>query len=127
MRTSVAALGRLKRLAKLKSDIEMRRFSAYRAHVEATRSRIAGIEDDLAHLWQGPDPMTLAQSRLINNLTAEQLRALSREESQLQKMLPGFEAARASAAKEFGRAEVVGQLQAKLRAELAASRTKKDG
>lgn len=43
------ALDRLERVARLKSDIEMRRFSAFRSHLVAARERVSGWKRN----WRG--------------------------------------------------------------------------
>ncbi|ARC36496.1 hypothetical protein A6J80_08990 [Paracoccus yeei] len=102
-----AALAQLERLARLKSDLEMRRFSAYRAHVTAAEERIAAIRDDLQAIHAAPAAFSVAEARLANALAGERTRALLRAEADLRQMLPGFEAARALAKREFGRVEVL--------------------
>lgn len=111
MKRKIEALAGLQRLAKLRSDIEMRRFSAYRASVMSAHQRIAGIEDDLRALYEVPDGFTIAGARLTNALAGDMTRALDREKQELQRMLPGFELARQAASREFGRAEVMGELR----------------
>lgn len=125
MTDPVKQLKRLEELARLRSDIEMRRFSAFRANVAAARDRIEGINQDLGRLYQVPDEFTVANAKLTNALTLDKLHTLRIEEQQLQRMLPGFEAARAAAVKEFGRCEVIGQLRDRLIAERKRDRQRK--
>ncbi|MFT4013903.1 MAG: hypothetical protein QM682_10960 [Paracoccus sp. (in: a-proteobacteria)] len=104
------AIQRLQRLAKLKSDIEMRRFAAYREHVELARGRIAAIEAEMRQIYAAPQAFSVAEARLANTLAGERSRALLRAEAELRQMLPGFEAARRAALREFGRSEVLNSL-----------------
>lgn len=117
MKKELENLSRLQRLAKLKSDLEMRRFSAYRASVVSTKGRIATLKQDLHELYRGDGDHSIAGARLMNALAGEKMRALQREDAQLRKMLPGFEAARQLALREFGRAEVLHQLGENLKEE----------
>lgn len=107
MSGKIENLKRLQRLAQLKSDLEMRRFSAYREHVVAARTRIAGIEHELQTLFQSPKAFSINEARLANALAGEHSRALVRAEAELQQMLPGFEIARRAALREFGRIEAL--------------------
>lgn len=113
MNRRTEALARLEQLARLKSDLEMRRFSAFRQSVEAVRARIASIERELRGLYEAPDAFSLSEARLANALAQVHTRALLQAERELSQMLPAFDAARARAQREFGRAEVLGALRRK--------------
>lgn len=108
------ALDGLGRIARLKSDLEMRRLSAFRAHVEAARDRIAHLENDMDALYRAQDGFSIAEARLANALAGERSRALLKAEQELAHLLPGFEQARQLAAREFGRAEAVKALRAQV-------------
>lgn len=103
-------LARLQRIARIRSDLEMRRFSAFKQHVEAAQRQILAISDELQALYAAPGEFSVPQAIMINAMAQERSRALLRAEQELQKMLPGFEAARSKAAREFGRVEVLGEL-----------------
>lgn len=129
MSRNTDSLTGLERIARLKSDLEMRRFAAFRAHVEAARARIGQIERDLDALYQTDAPFSVAEARLVNALAGEQSRALLTAERDLERMLPGFEQARQAAAREFGRAEAVHGLREDLiaQARLDRARRARDG
>lgn len=105
------ALAALGRLAQIRSDLEMRRFSAFRQHVEAARERIASLEQDLQALYQQDASFSVAEARLANALAQDHSRALIKAERDLGQILPGYEAARAQAVREFGRVEVLKSLR----------------
>ncbi len=111
MSRKTEALGKLQRLAQLRSDLEMRRFSAFRAHVTAARARVSALEENLQAIYQSPTAFSVPEARLANALAGECSRALLRAEADLQQMLPAFDAARQAATREFGRAEVLKSLQ----------------
>lgn len=102
-----AQLARLQRLAQLKSDLEMRRFSAYRSRVEVAQGQISAIQQDLQAIYASTSAFSIEEARLANALAGERSRALLRAEQALQQMLPGFETARQAAIREFGRVEVL--------------------
>lgn len=104
-------LGKLERVARLKSDLEMRRFSAFRAHLMAARARVAHLEDEHETVYRSDNPFSVAEARLTNALAGETSRALIRAEGELSRMLPGFEKARQSAVHAFGRAEALKDLR----------------
>ncbi len=111
MRQSPAALQRLGRLAKVKSDLEMRRFSAFRLQVEAVRARIIALQARLERLYQPAQVFSLAEARLTNVLTMEIVRRIEAEKALLRQMQPRFEAARQLAMREFGRVQVIEDLR----------------
>lgn len=129
MTSKTASLAGLERIARLKSDLEMRRFAAFRAHVEAARQRIGQIEHELEALYQAETPFSVAEARLVNALAGERSRALLTAERELERMLPGYEQARRAAAREFGRAEAVHGLREDMvaHARLERMRRQSDG
>ncbi|RCW82872.1 hypothetical protein [Paracoccus lutimaris] len=104
-------LGKLERVARLKSDLEMRRFSAFRAHLIAARERVEHLGDELEAVYRSDSPFSVAEARLTNALAGEKSRALMRAEAELAQMMPGFEIARRGAVRAFGRAEVLRDLR----------------
>lgn len=120
------SLAGLERIARLKSDLEMRRFAAFRAHVEAARERIGRIEQDLEALYQTKAVFSVAEARLVNTLAGEHSRALLTAERELERMLPGYEQARRAAAREFGRAEAVHGLREDLIAQSRLDRARRE-
>lgn len=103
-------LSKLKRLAQLKSDLELRKYSAYRAHVEIQRARVDSIANELSAIFEYDMPFSIEAARLANSLASERSRALHRAEAELAQMLVGFEAVRKSAMREFGRVQALDAL-----------------
>lgn len=104
---TAAKLAELQRLAQLKSDLEMRRFSAFRSRVEVAQAQIQRIEQDLRDIYASKGEFSIEEARLANALAGERSRALLRAELALEQMLPSFEVARQAAVREFGRVEVL--------------------
>lgn len=102
-----AKLAELQRLAQLKSDLEMRRFSAFRIRVDMAQAQIRRIEQDLRDIYASKGEFSIEEARLANALAGERSRALLRAELALEQMLPSFEVARQAAVREFGRVEVL--------------------
>lgn len=102
-----ARLAELQRLAQLKSDLEMRRFSAFRSRVDVAQAQIRAIEQDLRDIYASKGEFSIEEARLANALAGERSRALLRAELALEQMLPSFEVARQAAVSEFGRVEVL--------------------
>ncbi len=111
MSRKTETLGKLERVARLKSDLEMRRFSAFRAHLMAARARVTHLEDELEAVYRSETPFSVAEARLTNALAGEASRALIEAEGELARMLPGFEKARQGAVRAFGRAEALKDLR----------------
>ncbi|MGA0613259.1 hypothetical protein [Paracoccus sp. KR1-242] len=107
------SIARLADLARLKSDLEMRRFAAYRAHVEAARARITTLTEELQALYDSEAAHSLSGARLANALAGDRSRALGRAEVELEQMMPGYQAARGAALREFGRVQALEDLHAR--------------
>lgn len=120
-----AQLARLQRLAQLKSDLEMRRFSAYRSRVEAMQGQIQAIRQDLQAVYASTSAFSIEEARLANALAGERSRALLRAEQALQQMMPGYEAARQAAVREFGRVEVMRSVREDLLAQKTQDASRK--
>ena len=109
--TSDAQLQALGRVAQLKSDLELKKFSAFRSHVVALEGRIAAIRDELSTLSAGDAPGTLDDLRAAAAVAGRNAEALLRAEAELARMRPGFEAARLRAVREFGRTQVLSRIR----------------
>lgn len=100
-------LAQLRRLAQLKSDIELKRLSAFSNNLAATRLRIDECDNTIAQCYASVAPMSLSDGRVASAQAGEAARDAARAREDLERMLPRFELARQRAAKEFGRAEVL--------------------
>ncbi|MGZ3215369.1 hypothetical protein [Paracoccus sp. T5] len=100
-------LAQLERIARLKAERQLKTFAAYNAHVTAARQRVEALQVSLAQSYDSMAPLSLAEARVANAQAGRAARELRHADSQLQRILPGFEIARRQAAREFGRAEVL--------------------
>lgn len=123
-------LGGLARIARIKADMELRRFADVRGHVatldgriDALRAELIAVAEAGAGPWGDEDAGgptdagrqdRLRQTRLAHALTREV--AVEREAavSERAQLSQRFEAARAEAARAFGRAEVLDALSDRL-------------
>ncbi|CAM3237913.1 hypothetical protein SAMN04488021_105101 [Paracoccus aminovorans] len=121
------ALAGLGRIARLKADLEMRRFAAFRAHVDAARQRIGQLEDELQALYRAEEAFSVSEARLVNALARDRSLALLGAERDLERMLPGYEQARQAAAREFGRAEAVSAVRDDMIAQARLDRARRAG
>ncbi|WP_347267339.1 hypothetical protein [Paracoccus sp. (in: a-proteobacteria)] len=108
-------LAQLQRIARLKADLEMRRFAALRGHVDAARATVSRLEGEIEGLYRAERAFSPAEARLTNALAGDCGRALGRAERDLQRLLPAYEVARQAASRALGRAEALGMLQDGLR------------
>lgn len=121
------ALEQLERVARLKSDMEMRRFSAFRTHLVVAREHVSNLESELEMIYASEDPFSLTAARLTNAIACEKGRALMAAEEEVARLLPGFDIARQRALREFGRAEALKDMhKASIKAE-AQERVRKLG
>ena len=113
-------LGKLARIARLKADADLRRYSAYRAHADAMQQQVDAIRAELAEAIAAPVSDALEQWRLTTALVAYRTAEAQRSEVALARMKPGLDAAHRAAVLAFGRAEALLQMQ---RLALAQERT----
>ncbi|UXU75891.1 MULTISPECIES: hypothetical protein [unclassified Paracoccus (in: a-proteobacteria)] len=104
-------LAGLHHVAKLRADLELRHFAAYRSHVEQARARINALQEEICALHRSDMPFSLEQARLANAQTQALCQALTAAETELERMLPGYEQSRQTAARAFGRCEAIAELK----------------
>lgn len=100
-------LAALHKLARLRSDREMRKFRAFRDHVLACEARIAELKAHLTAAYATEDGFSLANTRQSHALTRHIATELRQHENEMMELRPRFEAARQQVMQEFGRAEVL--------------------
>ena len=111
MSSRVKQLQALERLSRLKADLELRRFSAFRAHVQAVQAKAEGMRAELAEAAAAPPGAAVADWRAAHALVGYRAGALRRAEADLDRMSPGLAAAQQAAARAFGRTEALNRLQ----------------
>lgn len=97
-------------LAQLRADQELRRFAALGVHVAATRAIVNGMRDELQQAVSENVPISVDEMRLTMAVVGYRADALFRAERDLERMLPGYELARARAAREYGRARAMDEV-----------------
>lgn len=114
------ALAALHHLAKIRADLELKRFSALRQHVTVLTAQKDRLERDLAACYNTNAPLDLSQARLAAAMARQTTRHLSATEDEIARLRPRFEQVRAQASRAFGRAEVLADLEKIARAARAA-------
>lgn len=109
MRTG-ADLARLERVARLKADMELKRFAAFRRHVAGLHAESARLEAELLAEAARGAPGSVAEARMAHALTRHIAGERMAVGAELDRLAPAFEAARLAAVREFGRAEVIAEL-----------------
>lgn len=110
-------LAALARLARLRSDQELRHFAELRQQMAGLEGRIASLEGEVLAGYPAEGGFSLAEARRSHAMTRAAAQDLRRQEEALLTLRPRFEAARQQAVREFGRAEVLAQLQGRAVAE----------
>lgn len=110
-------LAALARLARLRSDQELRRFAELRQQMAGLEGRIASLEAEVLAGYPAGGGFSLAEARRSHAMTRAAAQDLRRQEEALLTLRPRFEVARQQAVREFGRAEVLAQLQGRAAAE----------
>ncbi|MDO5642332.1 MAG: hypothetical protein Q4G26_08120 [Paracoccus sp. (in: a-proteobacteria)] len=110
-------LVRLAQLARIRSDSELKRFAAYRNHVDRLSAQQADHRARLGQLFADEQEFSVAATRMASLDAGRLARELSRLDAEMTRLRPGFDAARARAMREFGRVRVLESLSETLRAE----------
>lgn len=108
-------LTRLGKLAKIRSDLELKRFAAFRGHVDALAGQQNEQRDRLGHLFAQEQAFSIEGARLASLEAGRITREITRLDGELARLRPGFDAARARAMREFGRVRALEQLADDLR------------
>lgn len=103
-------LAKLERIARIKADLELKKFAAFNAHILAARSHVESLQVALTQCYDANAPLTLDEARMANVQAARSAREMMTAKAELARMLPRFELARKEAAEKFGRAEVLHDL-----------------
>lgn len=97
-------------LAQMRSDAEMKRFSAFRAHVERMAAQRADCQGRIDAIYRADAPFSVAEARLANAESGRLGRAILQADAEIARLKPGYDAARQRAVREFGRVQVLKQL-----------------
>lgn len=108
-------LDQLARLAKIRSDAELKRFAAFRTQIDAVAAQKEAQQARLAASFAQSDAFTIAGARLANLEAGGLAREIGRLDSEFQRMKPGFDATRNSAMREFGRVQALQRLASQMR------------
>lgn len=106
-RKEIEKLRKLQRVAELKSDMELRRFSAFRAHMAQLHAAIDDQKRLLQQEFTAERPFSVAEAQLSAALAGAAARRITATEAEITRMTPNFEKARQKAIREFGRAQVL--------------------
>lgn len=122
-----ADLARLRRVAQIHSDLEMKRFSALRAHMVALQTRKQELEAELERCYAVPVAFSLAEARLANTIARQTTQAIDHTNQELTRMAQRFEAGRAAATQSFGRVRVLEEFERGVKKDAQDQRAIKQG
>lgn len=115
MKKSAKQLEQLARLAQIRSDTELKRFAAFRAHVDAIAAQSAQMHEKLGAVYARPEAFSVAEARLANQEAGRLAHSAARLDAELNRLRPGFDVARLRAMREFGRVQVLKKLADEIR------------
>ena len=111
MKLDHAKLSKLAQLAELRSDAELKRFAAFRRHVEALTAERAERRAMLHDLLIRQEQFTLSGAASANVQAGRLARDIARIDHEIERLRPNYKAALQKAKTEFGRARVLEQLE----------------
>lgn len=103
-------LAALQTVARIRSERELKKFSAFAQHMTQLRTQADAMRAALEQCYHSAAPLTVAEARMANAQAGRSARELQQVDRQLQQLEPKFQAARTIAVREFGRAEVLSAL-----------------
>lgn len=106
----VETLAALERIARIKAERELKRFAAFSLHMKQAHQQAEAMRAALEQSYRSANPLSVAEARGASAQAGRSARELGRALDDVARMQPGFEAARVTAAREFGRAEVLAHL-----------------
>ena len=115
MKKSAKQLEQLARLAQIRSDAELKRFAAFRAHVDALATQRQEMREKLGAVYARVDAFSVIEARLANQTAGQLARGAARLDTELDRLRPGFDLARQRAVREFGRVQVLKKLAGEIR------------
>lgn len=115
MVTKQDQLRALEQIARIKADLELKKFAAFSQHMIQAQRRADALQAALTQSYHSKAPLGLAEARMANVQAGRSARELRQAERDILRLKPKFEAARKDAAREFGRAEVLLSLAAQER------------
>lgn len=117
MKKQGKVLDELAKLAKIRSDLEMKRFAAFRAHFDVLEEQKSQNKTLLAAAFKRKTAFSIAEARLANLEAGLITRDILRLETELKRIRPGVDNARKRAVWEFSRVQALKKLAEKARTE----------
>ena len=115
MKKSAKQLEQLARLAQIRSDTELKRFAAFRAHVDAIATQRQEMREKLVAVYARVEAFSIVEARLANQTAGQLARGAALLDAELDRLRPGFDIARQRAVREFGRVQVLKKLANEIR------------
>lgn len=97
----------LERIARIKADLELKKFAAFSQHMTQAQRKAEALQLALTQSYCSTAPLSMSEARMANAQAGRSARELKQAERDILRLRPKFEAARQDAAREFGRAEVL--------------------
>ena len=115
MKKSVEQLEQLARLAQIRSDAELKRFSTFRAYIDSVATQVQNAQNCLSLIYEQDEAFSIAEARLANQEAGRLAHGIVQMHSELDRLRPSFDVARLRAVKEFGRVQVLKKITHDLR------------
>ncbi len=110
MKKNAKQLKQLARLAQIRSDAELKRFVAFRTHVDAVRLQGEQMRGKLASVYERNDAFSIAEARLASQEAGRIAHRIAQVDVELARLWPSFDIARQRAVREFGRVQILNRL-----------------
>ena len=124
MQRKAQMLSKLAKLAEIRSDTELRRFAAFRSHIDALTVQQVEARSRLAGLFVQDDAFSIEGARMANQEAGRLAREGARLDAELDRLRPGYDVARQRAMREFGRVRALEQIAAEVHAKTRKSNSR---
>lgn len=101
---------KLAELAQIRADAELKRYAAFRNHLDALYRSREQAQRRLREGYADQLRFSVEEARLGNMIARQSAREVARLDAEIARMAPGCDTARAEAAREFGRVQALRQL-----------------
>lgn len=110
MKKTGKQLERLGQLAQIRSDIELKRFAAFRLHMDSLAAHCLQMRERLKTVYTHDTAFSVPEAQLANREAGRLAMGAAQLQTEMDRLRPSFDFARQRALREFGRVQVLERL-----------------
>lgn len=110
MKKTAKQLEQLERLAQIRSDMELKRFAAFRVHMDSLAAHSLQMREKLKVAYAYNAAFSVPEAQLANREAGRLAMSAAQLQTEIDRLRPSFDVARQRALREFGRVQVLRNL-----------------